>query len=188
MPTDSTHAADAQAHQTATDSQNAPAHSEFDARKAFDASNERFNKFKDEVSNKLEKFDPELIAHIAEKLGVTKKEAEKQVETPDVHSIVQSELWKSQNSSRIEKANQNGAYDKYLKEVGKPDLALRLAEQDNGIRVDTSEQTRQKTISSADAPVDRTVEPEMPESLVGLMTPEEFKKIAPKAKNVKVIR
>lgn len=191
MPPDSTHAADAQAHQPATDAQNAPSapsepqKNEFNARVAFDKTNERLNK----VAAVVEKIDPEVIAQIAEKLGVSKKEAEQKVETnPDVHSIVQSELWKSQNADRISKANQDGAYDKYLKEVGKPDLALRLAEQDAGIRVDTSEQTRQKTISSADSPVDRTVEPEMPESLKGIMTPEEFKKIAHKAKNVKVIR
>lgn len=193
MPTDSTQAADAsqEAHQTATDAQNAdsahsePQKNEFNARVAFDKTNERVNK----IAAVVEKIDPDVITQIAEKLGVSKKEAEQKVETsPDVQSLVQSELWKSQNQGRIEKANKDGAYDKYLSEGIKPALALRLAEQDAGIRIDTSEQQRQKAISTADAPVDRSVEPEMPESLKGLMTPAQFKKIAHKAKNVQIIR
>lgn len=164
MPPDeqSTQAADAQALQQ-PDNQNAQAHSEesdskkpstFDARKAFDSTNERLNK----VAAKIDKIDPDVLQKIADKLGITQEQAEQKVEdkSPDVRSIVSQEIWQATNAERIAKANENGRYEAYVSEGIKPDRALRLAEQDLGVVVDTSEQTRQKKASSADAPVDRT--------------------------------
>jgi hypothetical protein len=175
MPTDdqSTQGADASAHQPHTESQNAQAPSEpsFDARKAFDAVNRRLNQLD-------EKFKPE---------ATTPRKDEKQVEsTPDVTSVVQRELWKNQNADRIESVSEQ--YESYLGQGLKPDLALRLAEQDKGIQVDTTAQKRQQKVSASDASVDRDAPPAMPDSLKGIMTPEQFAKVAGKAGSVRIIR
>lgn len=203
MPTDfaSTQGADAsqEAHQTqTTDAQNAQAHSEksseFDARKAFDAANKRFNEFKDTVSSKLEKFDPELITKLAEKLGVSKEKAEERVEKQDesvqdvARQIAREELWNKDNAERIEAANKNGKYDEYVKFGYQREHALRLAEQDEGFLIDTSGQDRQKRVSAAEATTDRGAVKAMPESLNGLMTAEEYEKIAADAHKVKIVR
>jgi hypothetical protein len=172
------------------DGQNAQAHSEqplFDARKAFDAVNKRMN----DLGSKLEKFDPEIIAQVAEKLGVSKKEAEKQMEaqTPDARQIAREELWNDKHADRIAEANKDGAYDAYLKQGIKPDLALRLAEQDQGIQVDTSEQKRQLKISSADAQVDRSGPAPGPyKSGEFGLTDADIQKYGDKAQQVKVFR
>lgn len=191
MPTEqSTQGSDAQeAHQTQQEGQNATAHSEqstFDARKAFDATNRRVN----EISSKMEKFDPEIIAQIADKLGVSKKEAEKKVaENPDVNALVNDAVWQKMNEDRISDANADGAYDNYLKQGLRPELALRLAEQDNGIVVDNSAQKRQKKVSAADTSIDRDVAPEVTadEAAYGI-TAEDKKKYGDRAKNVVVVR
>lgn len=182
MPTDdlSTQVADAstEAHQTTTDSQDATAHpaqtekNAFDARKAFDATNQRLNK----------------IAEAIEGIQGAKKAVKKADDQPNVAEVVQRELWKSQNQSRIAKANADGKYDEYVSLGYYEDHALRLAEQDAGIQVDTSAQEKQRAVSTASSTVDRSVEPEMPDSLRGIMTPEEFKRIAARAAKVQIIR
>lgn len=161
----------------------------FDARKAFDSTNAKVNK----LADTLKKIDPEVIAQIAEKLGVTTKEAEKKVESdpenPDVKAIVQGELWNNKNAERIADANKNGKFDAYLKDGIKPDLALRLAEQDEGIKVDTSAQTRQRRVSAGDHGIDRDMSPEVTadEKSYGI-TADDKKKYGNRAKNVQVIR
>lgn len=187
MPTDeqSTQGSDANAHQTLQD-QNAQAHSEsFDARRAFDATNQRVNALND----KLKDFDPSLLVKIAEKVGLVEEQPEAvEAKTPDVSEVVKQELWRNQNADRIAKANSNGAFDNYKKLGYHEEHALRLAEQDSGIKVDTSEQTRQQTVSTASSSVDRDLTPAMPESLKGIMSPEKFAELAPKAAKVKIIR
>lgn len=191
MPTDeqSTQVSDATAHQNQQDAQNATAHSEsekqFDARRAFDATNEKVNK----LAKTLEKFDPAILDQIAEKVGIGKVvEEAKKVDTPDVQSLVQLEVWQAQNADRIAKANEDGKYDLYRQEGIKPAHALRLAEQDLGIQVDTSKQDKQKKISTASASVDRSAAAPLPEALKGYMTEEEYKKYAPQAAQVRITR
>ena len=201
MPTEqSTQGSDAAnaAHQSQTDNQNAKAHSdtssEFDARKAFDAANKRFNDFQAEVTSKLEKFDPVVITQIAEKLGVSKEKAEEKVEKNDpsvqevARQIAREEMWNKENAERLEDANKNGKYDEYIKFGYQRDHALRLAEQDEGIVIDTSGQDRQRKVSAADATVDRGTTKAMPDSLRGIMTPEDYEKIAQDAQKVQIVR
>lgn len=187
MPTDeqSTQGADATAHQPLQDSQNAQAHSDqsFDARRAFDATNRRVN----DLNDKLKDFDPALLVKIAEKVGIVESKPEVvDTKTPDVSEVVKQELWRDKNASRISQVGDK--FQEYLKLGYREEHALRLAEQDNGIKVDTSEQKRQQTVSTASSGVDRDLTPDMPDSLKGLMTPEQFAKIAPKASKVQVIR
>jgi hypothetical protein len=187
MPTDdkSTQDSDAIAHQNLQDGQNAQAHSEqsFDARRAFDATNKRVN----DLSEQLKGLDPTLLAKIAQKVGIVEdKEEPVEAKTPDVQGIVKAELWRTNNESRIAKAGD--AFEKYKKLGYQEEHALRLAEQDGGIMVDTSEQNRQQTVSSADSIVDRDTKPEMPDSLKGIMSPEEFAKLQPAASKVRIIR
>ncbi len=153
-----TQVTDAKAPQSQTEAQNAKAPSdagnEFDltrARRMLDSTNEKVN----QLSSKLDKIDPNVLSQIAEKLGVTPKEAEKQIETQDSREVFKQVLWEDKNAERITQANKDGAFDAYIKQGVKADLALRLAEQDAGIKVDTSAQLKQNRSSSADASVDR---------------------------------
>jgi len=159
----------------------------FDARTAFNKTNERLNR----LSEKLESFDPQQIAEIAKRLDITKEEAREEVNessSSDVDSIVEAKLWQRDNASRIAAANKDGAYDKYVKEGIRPEYALRLAEDEMGILVDTTSQDRQQRISSANSSVDRDVKPKMPDSLKGVMTEKEFEKYQKKAQGVQIIR
>lgn len=200
MSTDdqSTQGSDSQDHQNHEDTQNSQDHSdeskkegnEFDARTAFNKQGEKINKLTEQVS----KIDPEVIGEIAKRLGITKEEAKEEAEQaaetgeqPNVEDVVRQTLWKENNASRIETANKDGNYDKYLQQGLAPDYALRLAEQDMGIQVDTSKADSQRK-APKNASVDRDTAPRMPDSLKGTMTQEEFDKYHDKAQKVQVIK
>lgn len=196
MPTDdtSTQELDAQAHQdpeTQTHSEeNDSKKPSFDARRAFDSTNAKVNK----LAEKLDKFDPMLIEKIAEKLEITQEEAKEKVEDngSDVATIVRKELatakqleWSEKNANRIAKAPN---YEKYIQDGIKPEFALRLAEQDAGIHVDTSGQTRQKKASTAPSTVDRNIPSASGASPGFGLTEEDIERYADKAPQVKIYR
>ena len=182
---------DSQDSQSQEGTQNSQDHSattkegnEFDARSAFNSTNEKVNK----LSSKLENFDPELITKIATQLGISKEEAKEEVKegSDDVKAIVNDALWDNSNSDRVGEANKDGHYDKYIEQGLSKDYALRLAEQDQGITVDTSDKSRQAK-APATASVDRDVSTTKPESLKGL-TQEEYEKFKPLADQVQIVR
>lgn len=178
MPTDDNFNADTdvseEAHQDQDDTQNdsQESHSDdskndFDARRAFDKTNEKINK----IAKTLEKLS-------AEKPADEEPEVKHEDGGPDVEAIVERTVWKKDNAERISAVQDD--YDTYKSQGVKEELALRLAEQDNGMNEVSKDSTvRQTKVSSASGSIKRDSEPEIkltPEQRERGLTPEIIKK------------
>lgn len=156
MPTDEINAGenvsdDAHSHQD--DELNADeAHSDdsknsFDARRAFDSTNEKVNKL------------AKTLEEISSKLGPKEDAKDEPVEKGDndVERLVEQKLWYAKNEDRINKNEEIKSEFESLRKQGTPEpLALELAEARNGVKVGSKEQERQNKVSSASGSVDRS--------------------------------